>query len=470
MSDDTEAPAWTVAPDYAPAVTALHRYVCMRGGRASGKSHAAATIVLARMLERTIGVMVVRATAAALVDSFAALLLQKARELRVDHLFTFTRDRITAIESQSTCVFLGTNSDPNKARSYEGIELVVGEESAYISDESFAVLTPTIRADRAQFLLLYNPVSGDSYVERLAASGRPDVLVLDGSVYTNPYASAAIKAEAAAMAAADPDMHRHVWLGQTWDSAGRLIYGGKVVVEPIDESTLADAQTAVGVDWGFSDATVCALVAYRESDRTLFVVREVYAPHVDMNNLPAMLDSAIPESRMLKIACDAADPGRVAMLKTAGFSRAESAPKWPWSVWSGIAALRSLDRIVISPDAPNCARDFQRYAWKFRNGKATQEPEHEYSHGPDAVRYAAHALGLVSKTGSTLPAFRRLGAIARETQAAARRDAPITFGLVSRPAPAPASPAPVLTGVKLELYNRLRERFARSQTENANAQ
>ena len=44
---------------------------------------------------------------------------------------------------------------------------------------------------------------------------------------------------------------------------------------------------------------------------------------------------------------------------------------------------------VIHPSCVNAIHDFGNYIWKLdRNGNTTDVPEHEFSHSPDAARYA----------------------------------------------------------------------------------
>ena len=62
--------------------------------------------------------------------------------------------------------------------------------------------------------------------------------------------------------------------------------------------------------------------------------------------------------------------------------------KGPDSVTGRIRTMQGYEW-VIHPSCVNAAHDFGNYTWKLdRNGNTTDTPEHDFSHFPDALRYA----------------------------------------------------------------------------------
>ena len=93
----------------------------------------------------------------------------------------------------------------------------------------------------------------------------------------------------------------------------------------------------------------------------------------------------------LRLICDSAEPKSIQELRDQGL-KAEGASKGRDSVLFGIQKLQNF-RWVVHPRCGSFWRDITSYAWaKTPSGKFKDQPDHEFSHGPDAARYAAMKL------------------------------------------------------------------------------
>ena len=87
-----------------------------------------------------------------------------------------------------------------------------------------------------------------------------------------------------------------------------------------------------------------------------------------------------------RIICDSAEPKSIEELCHEGI-RAEGSRKGSDSVNFGIQQLQNYE-FIIHPRCKNFSIEIDNYCWaKDKNGKPTDKPEHEFSHGMDSIRY-----------------------------------------------------------------------------------
>jgi phage terminase large subunit len=86
---------------------------------------------------------------------------------------------------------------------------------------------------------------------------------------------------------------------------------------------------------------------------------------------------------------DSEDPRSIQNLKDLGM-RITKAIKGPGSKMGGIMWLMR-QKIYIVESCTNSILAFESYAWKKdkRTGESIDEPSHDFSHIPDALRYAS---------------------------------------------------------------------------------
>ena len=86
------------------------------------------------------------------------------------------------------------------------------------------------------------------------------------------------------------------------------------------------------------------------------------------------------------IVCDSAEPKSIAELRDEGIW-AEPSRKGRDSVNHGIQLIQNYT-LVIHPRCVNFYNEVTNYCWsKDKNGRPTDKPDHEFSHGPDSLRY-----------------------------------------------------------------------------------
>ena len=89
-----------------------------------------------------------------------------------------------------------------------------------------------------------------------------------------------------------------------------------------------------------------------------------------------------------RIVCDCAEPKSIAELQEEGI-KAESSRKGKDSVNHGIQLIQNYEIIVHDKHVLNLKKKYKIIDWATdKDGKPTDKPDHEFSHGMDAMRYA----------------------------------------------------------------------------------
>lgn len=146
-----------------------------------------------------------------------------------------------------------------------------------------------------------------------------------------------------------------------------------------------NCKASFGLDFGFTDPTAFIAVIVNQEDKILYIFKEWYSSNVTNDDIArALKDLGLHRE---KIFCDSAEPKSIAELRKLNIN-AVACSKGADSVRFGIQKIQNY-KIIIHPDCEEFYHEITNYVWKKdRNGKITNEPEHEFSHGQDALRYA----------------------------------------------------------------------------------
>lgn len=376
-------------PRFAAPLRKPARYKVLYGGRAAGRSWAVARFLLLEAAARPLRVLCVREWQRSMKDSVHRLLRDQ-----ID-LMSLTGYRATDTEIRhangSLFLFDGLRANVTKIKSLEGIDRCWVEEAERVSERSWEVLLPTIRAPGSEVWVTFNPyLEEDPTYQRFVVSPPPGAIVIHSTYRDNPWVSAEILAEIEHMRRTDPDAAAHVYDGVCLSRSDAQVLAGKWAVEDFEPGAGWQGPY-YGADWGFSqDPTV--LVRLWIHARTLYCEHAVYGLRVDISDTPALFDR-VPEARRHMIRADSARPETISAMVRAGF-RVIAAPKWTGSVEDGVAHLRGYERIVIHPRCAKLAE--QARLWRYKVDELTGDvmPKLVDGHddGWDATRYALSPL------------------------------------------------------------------------------
>lgn len=375
-----------------------HRYRVVKGGRGSKKSKTAALFFVYKLMQYTAAnLLVVRRNFRTLKDSCYSDLLWAAQRLGVSHLWRGTTNplELTYVPTGQKILFRGLD-DGLKITSIsvpKGVLCWVWVEEAYelTCEADFDKLDMSIRGEVPdglwkQITLTFNPWSANSWLKRRFFDVESDLVFAATTTYAcNEWLDEGDRRLFEEMRRNNPRRYRIEGLG-FWGVADGLIFD-RVRYEDFDIDVVRGAVgvvSAFGLDFGFTDPTafVCVLVDNRE--KLIYVFDEWYKTGATNVQIAEQI-KAMGFARQ-RVICDCAEPKSIAELVSCGVN-AQASRKGRDSVLHGIQQLQNYT-FVVHTRCREFYREISNYCWaKDRFGKPMDKPEHEFSHGMDAMRY-----------------------------------------------------------------------------------
>ena len=374
------------------------RYRVCKGGRGSKKSKTTALNMMCRLIEypESNG-LCIRRYGNTMRDSVYSDLLWAIHRLGLDAQFEWTVSpmQITRIETGQKILFRGLD-DGLKVTSIsvdKGYICWVWIEEAYeLSNEAdFNKLDMSIRGLLPdgyfkQITLTFNPWSANSWLKaRFFDVVDEDVFTKTTTWKCNEWLDDGDRKIFEKMKKENPRRYRIEGDGD-WGIAEGLIYE-KFRVEDFDVDEirkLPGIKSAFNLDFGFTDpnAFVCEMVD--NTNMNIYIFDEWYQTGVTNKVIASKIKEMGYGGQV--IVCDSAEPKSIAELQDEGI-KAEPSRKGKDSVNHGIQLIQNYN-IIIHPKCVEFQKEISNYCWaKDKNGKPTDKPDHEFSHGMDSMRY-----------------------------------------------------------------------------------
>ena len=300
----------------------------------------------------------------------------------------------------STFLFKGLD-EVEKLKSIVGITDIIIEEASEITLEDFQQLDLRLRsaAKDNQIYLMTNPTSKVNWIYKYFFENGtpPNTFILHTTYKDNRFLPSEYIKTLEDMINTNPTWYRIYTLGE-FVSLGKLVYNNwERGFVPEDKSKL---QILVGLDFGYSNDPSAILVSYADiENKIIYIDREIYEKGL-LNN---MIYDRIVNLGVAKevIHADAAEPKSIEELKRLGLARIVAASKGPGSVNAGIQKLQQY-KLIVNPSCVSVIEELENYAYK--RDKSTQEytnePEDNFNHALDALRYSIQKLNLNNKLGT----------------------------------------------------------------------
>lgn len=379
------------------------RYRVCKGGRGSKKSKTTAYNRVFRILKYPkCNYLCVRRYTNTLRDSIYADTKWAIHQLGLDDHFKFTASpmEITYIPTGQKILFRGLD-DGLKITSItvdKGVLNFVDIEEAYeITEDDFNKLDMSIRGELPegyfkQITLIFNPWSANSWLKSRFFDFEDENIFTKTTTYKcNEWLDDADRNIFALMQKQNPRRYNIEGMGN-WGIAEGLIYENTELrdfdVEEVRK--IKGIKSAFNLDFGYTDpnAFVCEMVD--NNAKIIYVFDEWYGTGVT-NKIIAQKIKEMGYGGQI-VVCDSAEPKSIAELCELGI-KAEPSRKGRDSVNHGIQQIQNY-KIVVHPRCKEFWREIQNYCWSLdKNGKPTDKPDHEFSHGMDSMRYGvAHLL------------------------------------------------------------------------------
>lgn len=388
-----------IGKGYADFWNTKKRYRVCKGSRGSKKSKTTALNMIERLYEypESNG-LCVRRFSNTLRDSVFSDLKWAIHRLGLDSYFdcTVSPMQITRRSTGQKILFRGLD-DGLKITSIsvdKGYLCFVWIEEAYeIFDESdFNKLDMSIRGEVPegyfkQITLTFNPWSATSWLKKRFFDNPDDNTFVKTTTWQcNEWLDESDRKIFLDMKEKNPRRYRIEGNGD-WGIAEGLIYENVVFDEVFDVEELRKKEgvkAAFGNDFGFTDpnAFICCLVD--NADMRIYIFDEWYQTGVTNKVIAQKIKTMGYGSQ--RIICDCADAKSIAELRDEGI-HAEPSRKGKDSVNHGIQLIQNY-QIVVHPKCVEFRKEIENYCWKKdSSGRLKDEPEHDFSHGMDAMRY-----------------------------------------------------------------------------------
>ena len=386
-----------IGKNYADFWHTQKRYCVCKGSRGSKKSKTAALRRIFRIVNYPkCNYLCIRRYANTIRDSIYADTKWAISKLGLDAFFNCTVSpmEITYIPTGQKILFRGLD-EGTKVTSisvHEGVLNFVDIEEAYeILEDDFNKVDMSIRGELPegyfkQLTLLFNPWSANSWLKaRFFDTPDDDVFTKTTTWQCNEWLGEDDRNLFLKMKEQNPRRYRIEGDGE-WGIAEGLIYE-KVRVESFDVDAIKqipDIKAAFNLDFGFTDpnAFVCEMVD--NTHKKIYVFDEWYKTGVTNRVIAQQIkDMGYGNQRII---CDSAEPKSIAELRDEGIL-AEPSRKGKDSVNHGIQLIQNYE-IIVHPKCVEFYKEISNYCWaKDKNGKPTDKPDHEFSHGMDSMRY-----------------------------------------------------------------------------------
>ena len=375
------------------------RYRVCKGSRGSKKSKTTALWLITNIIKYPLAnALVVRRYQNTLRDSCYSDLIWAMEKLGVKKYFNCALSplEITYLPTGQKILFRGLD-DGTKVTSISvpvGVLCWVWVEEAYelSNEEDFNKLDMSIRGEVPegyfkQITLTFNPWSATSWLKaRFFDTIDDDIFAKTTTYRCNEWLDDSDRKQFEKMKKNNPRRFRIEGDGD-WGIAEGLIYDN-YVVEDFDINEIRrkpGIKSAFNLDFGFTDPNAFLAEMVDDSNMIIYVFDEWYAKGVTNRTIAKQIQDMGYGSQI--IVCDCAEPKSIAELKELGI-RAKPSRKGKDSVVHGIQLLQNY-KFVIHPRCTEFYKEVSNYCWaKGKDGKIKKDtPGHEFSHGPDSVRY-----------------------------------------------------------------------------------
>lgn len=382
------------------------RYVVVKGSRASKKSYSVAYWLILNMMKHPqANAVVVRKIADNNRDSTYAMLCKIIYMLGVEDKWVMNKSPLK-LEYQprgprgpsQEILFRGLD-DPQKLASLQvthGVLCWMWVEEAYQIDkeEDFDRIDQSIRGIMPEglhprIMLTFNPWHREHWLRyKFFEAERDDTLAMTTDYRCNEFISEFDKQYFEDLKVRNPRLYKVAGLGD-WGISEGLIYTDWEEKE-FDVNEIMKRESAMalfGLDFGFATdpcALICSVIDTKT--RTIYVYDEWYAKgQTNMDIAERIKEMGYAKER---IVCDSAEPKSIYELQKFGLLSATGAIKGRDSVEYGIQKLQQY-HIEILPRCVNFLLEIGMYSYdQDSKGKMTNKPIHDFSHGPDALRYS----------------------------------------------------------------------------------
>jgi len=243
------------------------RYKVLYGGRGGAKSWGIARALLVIGSTKVTRVLCAREFQTSIKDSVHKLLSDQIMAMSLTEFYEIT-DRTIRGKNGTEFNFVGLKNNVSNVKSYEGVDICWVEEAQSVSKRSYDVLIPTIRKEKSEIWISFNPeLETDETYQRWVANPPDNAKVVKIGWQDNPWFPEVLRDEKDALKNRDPQAYQTVWEGMC-----RLTVDGAVFAREMQMAEINNQITNVPYDpikpvytiWdlGWADSTAIWFVQF----------------------------------------------------------------------------------------------------------------------------------------------------------------------------------------------------------------
>ncbi len=400
-----------IAPAFKPLKDKA-RIKCFYGGRGAAKSESVGRYLLLKGKEESQNILCCREFQVSIKQSVHSLLEALIHEMQMDSFYKVTESEITGVNG-TKFVFAGLKNNIANIKSMHDIKRCWVEEAQTLSENSINVLLPTIRAEESEIILTMNPIlpTDPAYV-RFVLKPPKDSIIVKVNYDQNPYFPQVLEKERLDLLERDPAAYRNVWLGEPRQAVEGAIYA-KELQEAQDagriDTVSYDASKPVSTYWDIGEGDYMTIIMKQKVGLEHLLIDYIQDKHqkvpyylnllherkyaYDLHVLPHDADHD---------RADAEFNTKTQVIKSFPNAKVHVNETYPGAVHDGIEAVRNIFPF-LRIDREKCADllfSLAHYHYKVdpNTGKTYgDEPHHDFSDGPDALRAMAMAFRVGTK-------------------------------------------------------------------------
>ena len=201
------------------------RYKVLFGGRGSSKSWSVARFLIIMGTAKKLRILCTRELQMSIRESVHKLLSDTITAAGLDDFYEVEKGSIYGLNG-TQFIFEGLKNNTRKIKSLEAVDICWCEESESISEESWDLLIPTIRAPNSEIWIVFNPADemDDTYqrfvapyidtIERDGIYQDDTITVIQMNYTDNPFFPEELRKEMEQCKRDDYKKYLHIWQGE----------------------------------------------------------------------------------------------------------------------------------------------------------------------------------------------------------------------------------------------------------------
>lgn len=371
------------------------RYRGAKGGRGSGKSFSFAKMAAVWGYAEKLRILCVRELQSSIKESFHAELKNAiASEPWLERSYDVGVDYIRG-HNGTEFIFKGLRHNMGAVKSLAQIDLCILEEAEDIAEASWEVLEPTIRADKSEIWVIWNPqLRGSPVDKRFIQHTPPRSAIVEMNYNDNPWFTKELEEQRLhAREIMDDAKYRWIWEGAYYELSDSQIFRGKYKIAEFEPHPKLWDGPYYGLDFGFAQDPTAAVKCWI-FDKTLYIEYDAGKTGLELDDTSDYIKERVPGIEQGVVRADSARPESISYLKRHGLPYIEGVDKGKGSVEDGIEHIKSYEKVVIHPRCKNTIEEFRLYSYKTDrlSGDIQRVPVDAYNHYIDALRYALRPL------------------------------------------------------------------------------